>query len=65
MICKCGETGVLNEVLNQQFYYCRTCKIEISLEIKNRSAEAFDPLDFSDPDWAVKIQAAIDTLDTD
>ncbi len=33
MICKCGASGVLNQVLNEEFYYCRSCKIEIQLEI--------------------------------
>lgn len=33
MICKCGDTGVYNEVNFKGFYYCRTCKIEIELEL--------------------------------
>lgn len=32
MICqKCNNPGVLNSVLNKEFYYCRTCKDEINL----------------------------------
>lgn len=34
MICQaCKNTGIINSVLNKQFYYCRECKIEIPLEI--------------------------------
>jgi hypothetical protein len=34
MICiKCNETGVLNSVLGKEFYYCRNCKEEITLEL--------------------------------
>lgn len=30
MICKkCNNPGVLNSVMNKEFYYCRTCKDEI------------------------------------
>lgn len=57
MICKCGETGVLNEVLNQQFYYCRACKIEIPLEIKGRNAEAFSEPTLDLIDW---VQLSLD-----
>ena len=33
MQCKCGSEGVLNTALGKPFYYCRSCKIEIGLEI--------------------------------
>lgn len=33
MICpNCKESGVLNHANGIEFYYCRTCKIEIFLE---------------------------------
>lgn len=33
MICpKCQDSGILNHANGIEFYYCRTCKIEISLE---------------------------------
>lgn len=33
MICKkCNNQGILNTVNGQDFYYCRTCKVEIFLE---------------------------------
>jgi hypothetical protein len=36
MICqKCNNVGILNSVLEKQFYYCRTCKDEIKLEPKS------------------------------
>lgn len=35
MICsKCNDQGHYNEVMGQGFYYCRTCKEEIPLEVK-------------------------------
>ena len=34
MICnKCNDEGILNSALGQEFYYCRTCKEEIQLEV--------------------------------
>lgn len=47
MVCKkCNESGVLCEVLNKQYYYCRTCKEEIDLEIKLKSNDSFE-VDFT------------------
>lgn len=35
MVCKkCQNSGVYNEILGKGFYYCRTCKEEITLEDK-------------------------------
>ena len=44
MTCKCGETGVYNEVNFKSFYYCRSCKIEIELEV-------VDPWKYNIPDY--------------
>jgi hypothetical protein len=34
MMCsKCHNDGVKNEIFGQTFYYCRTCKEEIQLEV--------------------------------
>lgn len=34
MICQtCSNPGVLNTVAGKDFYYCRTCKDEIKLEL--------------------------------
>ena len=39
MTCgKCNESGILNSANGQEFYYCRTCKIEISLEVVDNEA---------------------------
>lgn len=39
MICtKCNETGILNQAGGKDFYYCRTCKIEILLEVAEEKA---------------------------
>lgn len=33
MICsKCKDPGILNHANGKEFYYCRTCKVEIGLE---------------------------------
>ena len=40
MICqKCKTEGVFVQGLTFQFYYCRTCKTEIDLEIVGRKKE--------------------------
>jgi hypothetical protein len=47
MICrKCKNPGIRNEVLGKEFYYCRTCKEEITLEFKEEemSQEMLDQL---------------------
>jgi len=57
MICKkCNETGILNHANNKPFYYCRTCKIEITLEIKETSVKST-----SKKVWP--IQKLVDDLD--
>lgn len=46
---RCGETGVHNIVLGKEFYYCRTCKDEVSLEEAPRDdMETFETLRISD-----------------
>lgn len=43
MVCKtCSAPGVLNTVLNKDFYYCRTCKTEITLEAPPLAQEFVD-----------------------
>lgn len=43
MICpKRKEKGVLNQVLHKEFYYCRTCKIESTLEDTRGSDPDYD-----------------------
>lgn len=37
MTCKCGDTGIYNEVAGKGYYYCRSCRDEIVLEITNDS----------------------------
>lgn len=47
MICRnCKNPGIRNEVLGKEFYYCRTCKEEITLELKEEemSQEMLDKL---------------------
>lgn len=40
MICtKCNNDGVESQALGKTFYYCRTCKEEIQLEVKARHSK--------------------------
>jgi hypothetical protein len=44
MICQtCKESGVLNSACGKQFYYCKTCKCEINLEVQQ-----FNGIEFLD-----------------
>lgn len=46
MICQCGATGILNEVLGKTFYYCRSCKDEIRLNETKEAAEKTFSVDY-------------------
>lgn len=60
MICtKCSNPGTLNTVLNQDFYYCRTCKVEIILETPPPLAQELRDLT---PDDEAEFQAWIDEV---
>lgn len=47
MVCqKCNNEGVYVKGLNYQFFYCRTCKTEIELEVtkhKRKKEPLLDP----------------------
>jgi hypothetical protein len=41
MICKCGDSGVLCTVLGKNYYYCRTCRVELELEAVKEAPTTF------------------------